>query len=155
MFTSEDIIDLAIKIEQNGESVYRRAIDIINDPSMIPMLNWMADQEFQHAECFEGLKQKLRVVSVDSELEKMGRELLLDSVGTKNFSLKEADFSSAESITDLLQISVEFEKDTILFYELLKDFIDDEDALDLIDKIISEETRHVEILEDFLEGDAF
>jgi rubrerythrin len=152
MFSSQDILDVAIKIEQNGESVYRKALTYTKNPSLSAMLNWIADQEFQHAESFESLKRTLKVISVDPEIENMGRDLLMDSLGTKNFSLKEADFSSAESINDLLRIASDFEKDTIIFYELLKNFVEEDDAQDLLEKIILEETRHVEMLEGFLEG---
>jgi len=32
MFTMDDLFDIAIKIEKNGESVYTNAIEKINDP---------------------------------------------------------------------------------------------------------------------------
>jgi rubrerythrin len=72
-------------------------------------------------------------------------------LGDQAFSIKDADFSKIEDINSLLELSVEFEKDTILFYEMLRAFIDDEETLSQLDKIIEEEKRHVQLLEEFLE----
>ena len=72
-------------------------------------------------------------------------------MGDQAFSIKDADFSKTEDINSLLELSVEFEKDTALFYEMLSAFIDDEETLNQLDKIIEEEKRHVQLLEEFLE----
>lgn len=55
MFSLKDIIDIAVQIEQNGERVYRNAAGKIEDPSLRSLLQWLADEETQHAKC--GLKR--------------------------------------------------------------------------------------------------
>ena len=51
----------------------------------------------------------------------------------------------------LLQLCIEFEKDTILFYEMIGSFIEDTKTSEKLDDIIEEENRHIELLEDFEE----
>jgi len=38
--------------------------------------------------------------------------------------MDDADFSRIKDVNTLLEISLEFEKDTILFYEMIKDFVE-------------------------------
>jgi rubrerythrin len=84
----------------------------------------------------------------------MGRELFNDLLGEKSFSHKEVDFSKVEQIDDLMEIFVEFEKDSILFYELLEPFIEDESTLENLKKIIAEENNHIARLQDFIGSQA-
>ena len=49
MFTIGDILDLAILIENNGETVYRDAAKKISNLSLISMLQRLADEEAEHA----------------------------------------------------------------------------------------------------------
>ena len=51
----------------------------------------------------------------------------------------------------LLQLCIEFEKDTILFYEMIGSFIEDNETSEKLDEIIEEENRHIELLEEFEE----
>ena len=87
----------------------------------------------------------------DPKLEEMGREILQSVLGDQAFSMSEADFSTIETIRSLLELSLEFEKDTIIFYEMLREFIADEKTLRGLEKIIEEEKSHVKQLEDFME----
>jgi rubrerythrin len=60
------------------------------------------------------------------------------------------DFTRVDRSDDLIGIFIEFEKDTILFYETLIPFIEDNDTLENIAKIIAEENNHIKKLQDFL-----
>ena len=125
MFSANEILDMAIKLEKNGEMVYRNAIEKVSNPELITLLEWMADEEVQHANWFAELKLKLDQKNVNPFMEKMSRELFSDLLGDKNFSLKDVDFSSVNEIVDLMAIFIEFEKDSVLFYQVLEPFIED------------------------------
>jgi rubrerythrin len=151
MFTLSEIIDLAIRIEKNGEKAYRKAQEEVSNPSLASMLQWLAEEEVEHEKWFTQLKEKAATLAEDPKLEEMGKAILQGVLGDQTFSIKDADFSKTEDINSLLELSVEFEKDTVLFYEMLSAFIDDEETLSQLDKIIEEEKRHVQLLEEFLE----
>jgi len=51
-----------------------------------------------------------------------------------------------ENLKSLLELAIEFEKDTILFYQMLRSFIDDREVLNGLDNIVEEESRHVDEL---------
>jgi rubrerythrin len=58
MFVIDDILDIAIQIEQNAEKIYRNAQKKISNPSLASMLNWLADEEVDHANWFSDLKKR-------------------------------------------------------------------------------------------------
>lgn len=154
MFSSNEILDMAIWIEQNGESVYRNAIEKLAKPDLISLLEWMADEEVKHAEWFSELKKKAETTSTNPFVEEMSRELFKDLLGEKSFSHKEVDFSLVEDVNDLIAIFIEFERDTILFYEMLEPFIEDDVTLVSLKKIIEEENNHIEKLKAFMGSEA-
>ena len=144
---------MAIRIEENGEAVYRNAMEKISNPTLVSLLEWMADEEVDHAKWFSDLKQEIETPSKNPFMEDMNQELLNDIIGDQSFSLKEVDFSQIEHTRDLIDIFIEFEKDSILFYEMLQMLIQEEDTLTQLHKIITEEYNHIEQLQDFLESD--
>jgi len=151
MFTMGEIIDLAIRIENNGEKIYRKAKDEASSPLIGSMLQWLADDEAEHGKWFVELRKDVNTETEDPKLEEMGNEILQNVLGDQAFSMNEADFSRIEDMRSLLELSLEFEKDTIIFYEMLREFIADEKTLRGLEKIIEEEKRHVKHLEDFIE----
>ena len=154
MFSIQEILDLAIRLENNGESVYRQAIKEIAEPELVALLQWMAEEEVEHASWFSELKHKLKTHSTDPFMAEMSREVFADFLGEKSFSHREVDFSNIDRTEDLVAVFIEFEKDTILFYETLKPFVEDNDTLVNLEKIIAEENKHVAKLHEFLADEA-
>ena len=89
MFSAYEIIDMAIKLEKNGEAVYRNAVEKVSNKELVALLLWMADEEVKHANWFSELKHSIEQKSVNPFMEKMSRELFNDLLGDKNFSLKD------------------------------------------------------------------
>ena len=153
MFTVNEILNMAIRIEQNGETAYRVAIEKISNPALISLLEWMADEEVKHAQWFANLKQEFERHSKNPLVQEISPDFLKDLLGEQNFSLKEREVSQVEQVNELIDIFIEFEKDTILFYEILQAFIQDEETLLQLQKIITEERHHIELLQEFIERD--
>lgn len=150
LFSANEILDLAIKLEKNGELVYRDAIEKVSNPELIRLLEWMADEEVKHANWFAELKLELDQKGVNPFMEKMSRELFDDLLGDKNFSLKDVDFSSVSELDDLMAIFIEFEKDSVRFYQVLEPFIEDPVSLESLKKIIDEEHCHIKRLQELM-----
>ena len=77
----------------------------------------------------------------------MGRELLQDIVRSQTFSLKGRQLAEADDLEELIAQSIEFEQDTIDFYEFLASFLDDPRAVEQMRRIIDQEREHVRQLE--------
>lgn len=150
MFSLRDIIHIAIQIETNGERVYRSAAEKIKNPSLRSLLQWLADEEVRHMEWFEALKDNIPDNGEHPEQEKFGRDLLQNAVGTHSLTLEDADFSTMEQINDLINLVMEFENDTVLFYKMLQPLIEDQKTLEQLHIIIQEEENHARRLKEVL-----
>ena len=155
MFSLSEIIDLAIRIENNGEKTYRKAKNEVPSPELASLLQVLADDEAEHEKWFAKFREDMDAEIEDSKLEEMGRSILQSVLSDQAFSLNDTDFSKIENITSLLELSLEFEKDTIIFYEMIKEFIENMEDLRGIDKIIEEENRHIKRLEEIIEKGEF
>ena len=150
MFSANELLDMAIKLENNGETVYRAAIKKVSNPELVSLLEWMADEEVKHADLFSNWKLNLETERENPFMEEMSRELFDDLLGDKNFSLKEVEFSSIDNTGDLIAIFIEFEKDSVIFYKVLESFVENSVAREQLKKIIDEENRHIRHLQEFI-----
>jgi rubrerythrin len=148
VFEIREIVDLAIRLENNGEKTYRKACGVVFDPKIRELLMWMADEEARHARWFADILQGLESGRRQPFLEEMGRELFQDVVGSQSFSLKEVDFSAVADTRELFEVFIEFEQDTVLFYEMLAPFIEERACRDQLQAIVAEENRHIAQLQE-------
>lgn len=152
MFTIADIREIAIQIERNGEEVYRRAGNRATDPEMAEVFKWMATEEKRHACFFAKMTVDAPLSPEQSDLESMGRSLLQEMVRDKTFSLDRESLNATEDLDQVLNQSKEFEEDTILFYEFLRNIVDDEGVKRQLSTIIAEERSHADLLAGMIEA---
>jgi len=146
VFTVNEILDIAIRLERNGEAVYRQAIEKVSIPEIESMLEWMANEEVLHARWFSDLKNKASDQAVGISAEKIGPDLLNGVIGEQSFSLQGIDFTNIAQLSDLMNVFIEFENDGILFYEMLLPFVRSDSTRELLEKIITEERQHIKTL---------
>lgn len=152
MFNPKEVLDIAIRIEKNGEAVYRSAIQQVSDNDLKETLQWMADEETQHIEFFTLLKNTVQTTP-GIIADELSGDMLKGLIGDQSFSLKDVDFSQVRDVDALIHIFIEFENDGIIFYEMLKPFVKNQDTLDHLQKIIDEENRHIQKLESFVNAE--
>jgi rubrerythrin len=146
MFSAREILDFAIKIERNAEDLYRQAASKVGNPEIGSLLLFLADEERRHAEWFQQRKETIKLEGDEAEMERLYGTLLREMIGDQTFSLAEADLSRMDQVKALLDLAVEFENDTILFYETLHSLIDDDHASARLREIITDENGHIQML---------
>ncbi len=152
MFTLTDIKNVAIQIEKNGEKTYREAAEKAADPDISRVLHKMADDEKRHATWLAAIPVTKEITEEQRELEAVGKTILQEMVRDKTFSLNAEQLANSADLKELFAQSLGFEKDTILFYEMLSSFIEDEEAREKFALILEEERRHCVELELLLTG---
>jgi len=152
MFTLREIVRLAIQVEQNGERVYREAQEQAANPAVGSLLGRLADDETKHAQWFGQLEAKIPERAADPDLEKMAKTILSDVLGDQSFSLKDVDLVHMKETQDLLRVAIEFERDTVVFYQMLSSFIDDQETRKHLETIIEEENRHIQAIQEWAQN---
>lgn len=137
-------------MEKNGELEYRKAADELSDETLVTSLEWMADEEQEHAKFFTGLLDELEVRAKSHFGEELEAIFLKDLIGGSSLSLETVDFSEVESIDELLNIYIGFEEDSILFYEMITPMIDNLDTRFQVERIIAEEKAHIKRLKELV-----
>ena len=150
MFTAQDILDIAIRLEKNGEKTYRDARLHISNDELKALLAWIAQEEQNHARWFTELKNRLTKGEDHHLMAELSRALVEDVVQGQSFSLQEVDFETIDSPDKMLRTFVEFEDDTIAFYEVLKTFIDKTAIAAQLEQIILEEKKHMATFQEML-----
>ena len=151
MFTIIEILDMAIRLETNGEAFYRDAIEKISTASLRSFLQMLADEEVKHREWFEARKAAFQSEKGDPLFTPLGGGVLEDIIGDQTFSLGETDMSQWSDEQSLFQAAIEFEKDTILFFEMIQSLVDRDEESGELKEIIEEEYRHINLLQKYLE----
>jgi rubrerythrin len=152
MFTVNDLIDIAVKMEKNGEALYLASRRQVRSPQLKSLLQWMATEEADHCRWFADKKDKWAAEQDQTDLETMLPDVIKEMMGDKTLSLDEVNFSQIRSADALLKTFLTFETDTILFYEFLQAFVQDSDALSGLNKIIEEEKKHVAQLQEMIQA---
>ena len=147
MFSLHEICDLGMRIEKNGELFYRKAIKEFPNEALKSLLTRLADDEVKHQEFFTRKKEALKDKPEDPEMEETASAILQNILGEQTFSLKEANPADLKNEADLLNLAIEFEKDTVLFYEMLTPLVTGSQALNGLEEIVQEEKRHIEMLQ--------
>jgi len=155
-FNAFEAFEIAEQIERNGARFYRKAAEMFDDARVSETLLKLAEWEKVHEEVFADMRK---------QLSEQGRELRtfdpqdapLDAkamAGLAAFGLTpdpSHELHGAESRQDVLKIAVQKEKDSIVYYTGLKDFVPPDAGRDRIDDVIKEELRHIGILNQALE----
>ncbi len=155
VFTAAEAINMALRIEQNGEIFYKGIAQKTQDPEVRAVLEDLAVQEQRHYNAF--MKLSSYVMEPPSHSPQEWEEYvqyLQVAVDNAIFAGPDKALALAESVTDVrqaLQMALGFEKDTLLFYYDLRELMRESDRL-LIGEIIREEKAHVRRLASLLGG---
>jgi rubrerythrin len=122
------------------------AAERVADESLRQMLLWLADEEVRHRAQFVEMKRRTGILKTHEQWADEASGAVLQSViGDHAFSLDDLDPRMLQEEDELMRIAIEFEQDGILFYEMIRSFVSEPNALLQLDAILSEERDHVEM----------
>ena len=151
-FNAFEIFEMAEQIERNGVKFYRKAAQSISDRDVRQTLLDLADMEAEHEETFAGMRKQLS--DDDRELRVFDPEnevaLYLQAMASGHvFDLKKdpgEQLTGTETVEDILKLAIDAEKNSIVFYLGLKDFVPVKAGKDKVEAIIKEEMGHIAVL---------
>lgn len=150
LFSGNEIIDMAVKIEENGRAFYLAAEQNIEDENLAAALKKLADDESEHKAVFEALYKPDGVYSLDSAYNEEVDGYIKAMAGAQVFAPGKSVAELARSAGDIfhvLALAMGAEKDSILYYSEMRNWVQPKDR-DIIGKIIVEEKKHLQDLSD-------
>lgn len=144
-YTGEEIINLAITIEKEGQEFYDKALSYAKGYKLKEALIFLAREEEKHVAVFQKIGDKLVKEFVPNEsYEGEYEEYLKSIVNSRSFSIKKVEemVKSLDGDKDILNFAIGFEKDSILIFSEFKAFVNDE-GKKIIDELIEEEKDHI------------
>jgi rubrerythrin len=153
-FNTLEVLEIAEEIERNGAQFYRRAAEILDGSYICKTFIRLADWEIKHEQVFARMRKQLSDLNQEPKTQNSEDTLPDPKVmaGLAVFGIRPNpadELSGKESKVDIIKKGIEKEKDSIVFYNGLKDFVPTEAGKDKIDDIIKEEMRHIRILNRF------
>ncbi|MDT8273118.1 MAG: ferritin family protein [Desulfomonilia bacterium] len=153
-FNANEVFEMAINIERQGEQFYLKAADLFEEPAVQKLLRGLAHMEVDHQRTFvamrdELLKDESYAQGFDpdgltaSYLHAMTSGVVFDTETEPVSRL-----SSGVGLKDVLNMGIEAEKNSIVFYTGIKGIVPDSLGKDKVDRIIEEEMKHVVLLSD-------
>lgn len=147
-FKPSELANFAMAIEKNGLEFYRVLTEKTKEKEAKELFSFMAKEEEGHYYFFEKLSSKLASYEMpeveDEEYKDYMRQLVDSHVFTTNINAAELAQKADNPIT-AIDLALNFEKDTIIFFSHLKKIMPLGEQTSL-DEIIKEENRHIKKL---------
>ena len=153
-FTGSDIVEMGIRIEKNGREYYEGVEKCSKAQKAKDIFKFLGKEEINHIVYFEKLLEKVEKVDIaesyPGEYHEYMENLSVLHVFTKEGKGKEAA-CKIKTDKEALQTAIGFEKDSILFYYEMKNFVGEKDKT-VLDEIIKEEQSHLSKLMELLKA---
>ncbi|HAR95943.1 MAG TPA: hypothetical protein DCR97_08285 [Deltaproteobacteria bacterium] len=144
VFNGYDVLQFAIRVEENGEAFYRETASMMVDNDVRDLFTRLAGEEINHKKTFEGMLAQLRDYqppeTYDGEY-LMYLKSYIDGKAIFKDHPKIPEMAKARDREGALDFAIQREADSILYYEEMKKFAGEKHA-SVIDRIIAEERNH-------------
>lgn len=148
-FSGPEVIEMAIRTEENGEKFYTSHAEKAEVESVKLLFTYLANEEAKHIEDFSKLydivKETGETIFGDYEEFKAYMGTFADSKFLTNFTAEADKIKDSTDVQEVIEFAIGFEKETLLFYYGLLEFIS-EKGRDIVKDIIEQEKAHVEKL---------
>lgn len=151
LFYGGEIVDMAIEMERIGFKFYNALAEHASDDEARAMFQWLASEERNHERDFEKLREQVSAYSLSESYPGEWQayvNALIEArtvLGDENINQLAASVNFSEAI----RVGMRLEKDSILFYEALIEYVPKSEQK-VVEEIIAQEKRHLRRLADLL-----
>jgi rubrerythrin len=153
IFRATDIFEMAIELEKSGGIFYSTVAGKADSPEIRELFEDLAEQEQFHLAAFEKMSGTVwDKAAVTGEEWDQYLMYLQATIQSAFFQGSDKALALAQQVTDekeAVQMAMDFEKETMLFFYDLRDKVPDADK-EVVERIIAEEKTHVKRLASML-----
>jgi rubrerythrin len=151
--TARDIIRIALDVEQTGMHSYQEMKQATQDQELNKLLEYLEKEESEHVSLFSNMFKDIEIDPASMPDPSFEDQVYLDSILKSTvFEGPQAGIKRAKEAKtpiDILKLSLQFERDAMLFWAKLFNMVRPEDH-NLIQKLIEQENQHVRDIESLL-----
>ena len=148
VFQASDIVEFAIRIEENGENFYRFAVQLARDEDPKKLFGQLANAEVAHKKTFEKIFAAMDKIAPPEKYDGEYAAYLHNYVDNAIIFKKEAldqELANVKDTRSALDFALRREMDSILYYHEIKGLVPANEHA-TVDRIIQEERRHVDMI---------
>jgi len=142
-FKASEIMQVGIRIEENGEKLYRHARNVADDPKTKDFFGFLAGEEARHKKVFQDWLAK--AVPSDPPETYPGEYVAYLRAYADQIvfpaDVMEEELEDLEDIYDVVEFALQREIESILYYLEAKSLIPKAQA-EAVEKMIDEERKH-------------
>jgi rubrerythrin len=153
-FNADEVLAMAERIERNGQGFYLQAASMVQGTEIGKLLADLAVWEKGHEALFKVMREDLTGRETESTAFDPYDEMALYLTAMADSHIFAVDdinpaaiLEGNESSEDILDIALEFEKNSILFFMGLQKMVSENLGKEKVWKVIDEETSHIAWLE--------
>jgi rubrerythrin len=149
---ANEIFQVGVEIEKNGKLFYETAAKQTQEGPTKKLFNELATWEGHHIELFEKLRNRLPEAARKEDLFGADSEILMyiKATADSHVFVRNKDIpglvSKLKSPQEVLDLAIQFEKDSVVCYTTLKMAVPVTFGRDQIDALANEEIKHIAIL---------
>ncbi len=151
-FNAESIFEIGIQIEKNGKAFYQAAAKTTSNKTVSTLFAELAEWEDQHIKLFQTMQSELpeelkqdNVFDPDQEMYTYLQAAADSHVFIQSDNVAQL-IAECTSPAKALSFALEFEKDSVVYYTIIKKVVPEYLGKEKIDLIIDEELKHIAIL---------
>jgi len=147
-FSGKDVIEMAVRIEENGLTFYTEAGNASTSDKVKELFQFLGDEEKRHIHCFENIGHGYESDTLPGASDPYAEEAALYLGALANsrvFTEPNEGSRLAQGIRDeddALKVAISMEKDSILFYYELQKVMREKDKT-VLTQLIEEEKKHL------------
>jgi len=147
-FTGQEIVEIALRIEKNGEKLYRALADQTEYMTVKNAFNALANEEEKHITSFNRIREIIGRFQ-PAEAYPGDYALYLEALANENVFAKRDIFKDlagkVSTVPEALDLAIWFEKETLIFLHGIRDTLETED-MPVLNELIMQEKEHVQKL---------
>ena len=148
VFAGTEIVEVGIQIEKNGKDFYEAVAEKSKNEKAKKIFEYLAGEEAKHIAIFQGILDSAKKYepseSYPGEYFAYMNTLAGDYVFTKKDKGQEAA-KKVKNDKEAVELGIKFEKDSVIFYEHMKNAVPESDHKPL-NALIAQELRHLQQL---------
>jgi rubrerythrin len=148
LFKISEFIEMAARDEDTGEALYKALSNAARTEKFKTAFSAIAEQESKHAKTFRAMLNDANDKKIREEYAGQYETYLKALLETRAFTTPDKAVAAAknyESDTEAVSAALRMEKDTLLFYTEMLEFLPTSHK-DTLEKIVDEEKQHIKDL---------